>query len=172
VEAMTLGTRVAVMHEGALQQVAPPMALYREPANLFVAGFIGSPGMNFVRGRMNGTGAGSAFEGSGLSLALPDYGANASGDVVLGVRPQSITITTGQGDAADGDSWAAAVVLVEALGSEQIVHLATGELRDLVAVVPAELAVAVGDQVRAKIPAGAIHLFDASTGRRISRASS
>ena len=173
VEAMTLGTRVAVMREGVLQQVAPPMTLYREPANLFVAGFIGSPGMNFARGRVRrAQGAdGCVFEGSRLSLALADFGGDVSGEVMLGVRPQAIAITAG-GDEANGGSWLATVVLVEALGSEQIVHLSAGDVRDLVVVAPAELALAIGEQVGIRIPRGAAQLFDAATGQRLTRTSS
>jgi multiple sugar transport system ATP-binding protein len=162
VEAMTLGTRVAVMHEGALQQVAPPMTLYREPANLFVAGFIGSPGMNFVRGRVRRANS-SVFEGSSLSLPLTTRDGEGAGDVVLGVRPQALSIAPSGDDAP----WRGAVFLVEALGSEQIVHLAVGDVKDLVVVVPAEQRVAIGDEVGIRVPAGAVHLFDAQTGMRL-----
>ncbi len=161
VEAMTLGTRVAVMHEGALQQVAAPMTLYREPANLFVAGFIGSPGMNLVRGRVQRDAGMLRFTGQGLSLALDDdRGASIDGDVVLGVRPQDITL----GDPAGGRG---EVWLVEALGSEQIVHLTAGDVRDLVVVAPPTLAVRPGDVISARVAPDAVHLFDAESGVRL-----
>jgi multiple sugar transport system ATP-binding protein len=163
VEAMTLGTRVAVMHEGVLQQVAPPMSLYREPANIFVAGFIGSPGMNFVRGRVRRA-DGAVFDGSALSLALATAtDVDPGGEVVLGVRPQALSIVSAGSEAA----WRGTVFLVEALGSEQIVHLAVGDVKDLIVVVPAEMRVAIGDEVGIRVPANAVHLFDAQTGRRL-----
>jgi len=162
VEAMTLGTRVAVMHEGVLQQVAPPMTLYREPANLFVAGFIGSPGMNFVRGTVRRA-DGCMFEGSALSLPLSPLDGEAAGDVALGVRPQALSLVPSGNDAP----WRGTVFLVEALGSEQIVHLAAGDVKDLVVVVPAEQRVAIGDEVGIHVPANAVHLFDVRTGMRL-----
>src|SRR4051794_21931858 len=98
-EAMTLGSRVAVMRDGFLQQVAPPMELYRRPANQFVAGFVGSPAMNFL-------------PREDIPRAL------ASGPGILGVRPHDITIVaTGAGDE---DAW---VELVESRGSELLVYL-------------------------------------------------
>jgi multiple sugar transport system ATP-binding protein len=159
VEAMTLGTRVAVMHEGVLQQVDPPMTLYREPANLFVAGFIGSPGMNFVHGTVRG----ETFEGSGLALPLAGVDGARDGDAVLGVRPQALSIAPN----GAGAEWSATVMLVEALGSEQIVHLDAGDVRDLVVVAPPEIQLEIGSKVGVHVPPGAVHLFDAKSGRRL-----
>ena len=86
VEAMTLAHRVAVMDHGVLQQIGTPREVYDRPANLFVAGFMGSPPMNFVRGRIES----GRFEGHGVSLPL-DGGA-AGGDAVLGFRPEDAEI--------------------------------------------------------------------------------
>jgi len=174
VEAMTLGTRVAVMHEGALQQVAPPMDLYRAPATHFVAGFIGSPGMTFVDGVVRRRDGASVFEGSGLSLGL-DLRAAAIEDghrVVLGVRPQAMSIAgvAGGDGARDGGAPSdrtGRVWLVEALGSEQIIHVALGGVRDLVVVAPSEPLLRQGAVVRVRVPAAAVHLFDASSGARL-----
>jgi ABC-type sugar transport system ATPase subunit len=119
-EAMTLGSRVAVMRDGFLQQVAPPMELYRRPANRFVAEFVGSPGMNFLpAGAVAGVGS-------------------QPGSATLGVRPHDLTIVS-QG-AGDVDAW---VDVVESRGSEQLVYLrigATGEGTELRVVAPPELA--------------------------------
>jgi ABC-type sugar transport system ATPase subunit len=98
-EAMTLGSRVAVMRDGFLQQVAPPMELYRRPANQFVAGFVGSPAMNFLPREE-------------IPSALSPRGAT------LGIRPHDITIVAA--GAGDEDAW---VELVESRGSELLVYL-------------------------------------------------
>jgi multiple sugar transport system ATP-binding protein len=169
VEAMTLGTRVAVMHEGALQQVAPPMELYRTPATQFVAGFIGSPAMTFVPGVVRRQGDAWVFHGGGLTLALGERAVAEGQAVVLGIRPQALTI--GVGDHPEG-GWPGRVWLVEPLGSEQIVHVATGDVNDLVVVAPTDRTLQRGDDVRIRVPLEAVHLFHASTGRRIESHSS
>src|SRR5947207_651100 len=88
-EAMTLGDRIVVMSRGVVQQVGPPLEVYRRPANRFVAGFIGSPPMNFLEGRMEG---GDFVEGrnGGVRMALPGRSARAGADLVLGFRPQTL----------------------------------------------------------------------------------
>jgi multiple sugar transport system ATP-binding protein len=166
---MTLGTRVAVMREGVLQQVAPPLELYREPANRFVAGFIGSPAMNFLSGTLRRADGGCLFEGSGLRLPLGECDAALPRDVVLGVRPQDLSID--ERDDADEGTWVGTAWLVESLGSEQHVHLAAGDVRDVVAIVAADRHVRPGDALRVRVPRAATHLFDASTGERVRRAS-
>jgi multiple sugar transport system ATP-binding protein len=172
VEAMTLGTRVAVMHEGALQQVAPPLVLYREPANRFVAGFIGSPGMNFLSGVLRRADGGCLFEGSGLRLPIGECDVALPRDVVLGVRPQDLSVDETVGaEGADIGTWVGTAWLVEALGSEQHVHLAAGDVRDVVAIVAADRLVRPGDALRVRVPRAAAHLFDASTGERLLGAS-
>jgi multiple sugar transport system ATP-binding protein len=163
VEAMTLGTRVAVMHEGALQQVAPPMTLYREPATTFVAGFIGSPAMNFLRGRVDwSAGDKGRFAGEGLTLevAARDGVRRATGEIVLGVRPQRLSLVAPDG-AAD---WRGTVWLVEAHGNEQVVHLKAESVEDLVLVAPPDAAVRIGEEVGIDVSRGAVHLFDGATG--------
>jgi multiple sugar transport system ATP-binding protein len=164
VEAMTLGTRVAVMHEGALQQVAPPMELYRAPATQFVAGFIGSPAMTLIPGAVAQCENGCVFEGGGLSLALGGRALESGRSVVLGVRPQALSIVD---DRSDDGGWLGRVWLVEALGSEQIVHVAAGDVRDLVVVAPTDRVLRQGDDVHIRVPSGAVHLFDAATSRRL-----
>ena len=161
VEAMTLGTRVAVLKDGILQQVAPPMELYRRPQNQFVAGFIGSPAMNFVRGAVRRDGAATTFAAPGLVVPLAD-GMPPSGDVVLGVRPQDIAVER----ALDGAP-RAVVSLVEPLGSEQIVHLTVDGGGNLVAVVGSEAAPRIEEVVSIRVPLRATHLFDPVSGARL-----
>src|SRR5947199_7263547 len=110
VEAMTLGTRVAVLKDGMLQQVAAPMELYRRPQNQFVASFIGSPSMNFVRGTIERDNGRARFVADGFTLAVPDSLATR-GPVVLGVRPHDIAL-----DGAHEGGPRGVVSLVEPLG--------------------------------------------------------
>jgi ABC-type sugar transport system ATPase subunit len=126
VEALTLGERVAVLHQGRLQQVASPRELYARPANLFVAGFIGSPPMNLLATRL-GTGAGgrAVLELAGRSLALPDAlapAARAAGALTLGVRPEAIRVVRAAAEAG----LRARVLHLEFLGHEILAHLALG----------------------------------------------
>jgi multiple sugar transport system ATP-binding protein len=169
VEAMTLGTRVAVMHEGAVQQVAPPMTLYREPANVFVAGFIGSPAMNFVPGsaRRDGDGGEWTFAGCGLSLALSSDADLSGRPLVVGVRPQELSLAAASAD-SDTPSWSGVVTLIELLGNEQLVHVAVGELDDVVVVAPTSDRRTVGEHVSIQVPRDAVHVFDERTGARLS----
>src|SRR5919112_1687482 len=91
VEAMTLGQRIVVMNQGAIQQVDTPMRIYDKPVNLFVAGFLGNPSMNFFRGRLRQT-DGTVLEGNGVELQLPaltkQAGTGAGREIVAGVRPE------------------------------------------------------------------------------------
>ena len=117
VEAMTLGNRIAVLSAGRLQQVDTPMALYERPENLFVAGFIGSPPMNLIRGRIGGDS--TVFEPTGGGIRIPVKGAPVAGagELVLGVRPEAVRI------GGAGAGLAARVTLVEPLGAEALVYL-------------------------------------------------
>jgi multiple sugar transport system ATP-binding protein len=126
VEAMTMGDRVAVMRDGRLIQIDTPQALYAHPADLFVAGFIGSPAMNFVRARLEGSNGTlvASFGSTRLELAtrmLPSSVAQrAGGDVIVGMRPEHLEVAT----AADGRPvLRAPVALAEPVGSQVIVHL-------------------------------------------------
>ena len=163
VEAMTLGTRVAVLRDGTLQQVAPPMELYRRPANQFVASFIGSPAMNLVRGAISRDGGRARFTApGGLSIAVPTGLPAHEGPAVLGVRPHDIALGP-----ADNGGPRGVVSLVEPLGSEQIVYVTVPGGADVVAAVGAEATPRVDDSVSLTIPAAAVHLFEAESGRRI-----
>jgi len=159
VEAMTLGTRVAVLKDGALQQVAPPMELYRKPQNQFVASFIGSPSMNFVRGAIERENGRPRFVAPGLALPVPESASALVGPVVLGVRPHDIALGSTSEGAARG-----VVSLVEPLGSEQIVYVSVPGGQDFVAAVGPESAPRVDETVALRIAPTGIHLFDAQTG--------
>jgi multiple sugar transport system ATP-binding protein len=164
VEAMTLGERVAVLKDGALQQVAPPMELYKRPANRFVAGFIGSPAMNFIEGTLRRDGDECVF--ASPSVTLPVRCITADGDgVVLGVRPEHITL--GASGADGGGTVRGAVALIEPIGGEQIVHVTLADGADLVATAPPDLPVAVDESVSVHIALDRVQLFSARDGRRL-----
>ena len=162
VEAMTLGQRIVVMHEGRVQQIDTPMALYRRPANRFVATFLGSPAMNLLRGRALRDGGWWLELADGARLPLP---ADATLDPAwhgreldCGVRPEQLL------PAADGDAGFDAVVdVVEPVGSEIHVNLGFGD-QALVARLPPGDPPSPGSRLRLAIAPGALHVFDPSTG--------
>jgi multiple sugar transport system ATP-binding protein len=131
VEAMTMGDRVAVMRKGELQQVAPPQELYDHPVNLFVAGFIGSPAMNLLHGRLERAGDGLAVRTGEQTLSLPATVLAArpaleryvDRDLVVGIRPEDVHDAALAGDAPAGRRMSGRLELREALGSEVMVHL-------------------------------------------------
>ncbi len=171
VEAMTLGNRIAILKDGVLQQVDAPTEVYARPANVFVAGFIGSPAMNFFNARLERTNGDVRLMGGGLELNLPpEIVARANGhgseEVIVGVRPEDIH--DGRRVAPGGSPPASAKVeVVEHMGSENFVHLTSGEssfmarMDTLVDPRPGEILPIVVD-------AGKIHLFDPATERAIS----
>jgi multiple sugar transport system ATP-binding protein len=164
VEAMTMADRIAVLKDGRLEQFGRPLDLYNHPANLFVAGFIGSPRMNFLKGTLEAADARSATItlAAGGRLALPcEAGAAKPGDAVtLGIRPEHITPTeAGQGDAT------LAVEVTEQLGGESYLHgtLASGET--LTIRLPGQTRVRRGETIGLRLgePA-ARRLFDSASG--------
>lgn len=182
VEAMTLGNRIAVMKDGVVQQVAAPMELYHRPANLFVAGFIGSPGMNFVRGTLaknefsaecpdaSGRSAESADNGTGFKLRLPEemserLAKHQDRKVILGLRPEHITEHAVNGT-ANGQMVEAAAELVEPLGSETFLY-AQKAGHSFVARIGAERRFKPKQTVPLAFDMSRAHFFDAATERAI-----
>ena len=154
IEAMTLGSRIAVMKDGVLQQIGTPDEIYRMPVNTYVAGFIGSPMMNFIDGVSKGGGAPFVFAGGSLDLPAP-----AGRPVTLGQRPEHIHLAT---DAA----WRGEVLLVEPTGAETHFYSQAGGAPFCVAV-HHRLDVAPGQAVRLAFPQARVHLFDTPSGARI-----
>jgi sn-glycerol 3-phosphate transport system ATP-binding protein len=166
VEAMTLADRMMVMNGGVAEQVGTPMEVYHRPASIFVAGFIGSPAMNFLPARV--TGDGVELKGSHTVPLGPELrgaaGQEAGREVVLGIRPEHLTLETGQGI---GDI-AVQVELVEALGADTVVHCRVASSGDaLLARLPGSARVGTGDTLHFAITPGEVHLFNRETGRRI-----
>ncbi len=178
VEAMTLGDRIAVMDEGELQQVAPPLELYDQPLNRFVAGFIGTPPMNFLEGGLVAEDGALFFQVSGdggARLRLPEafrgaLGGHVGKPVCFGVRPECIRNRAGMPDAADDAVLCVTIKVVEPLGDEMILYLSTGT-QDLIAKVDAHEQAEVGQDMEIAINVARCHLFDADTGENLTVAS-
>src|SRR5438046_5373980 len=165
VEAMTLGDRVVVMKDGVVQQVGEPLELYNQPANKFVAGFIGSPAMNFAAVTVTEANGSLIAENSGLRIKLPDETAqrlrgHIGQAVTLGVRPEALTVA----NAADLDHpcFAAVIEVVEQPGSEILLDMKVGE-GVMVASVEPTVRVKVRDKLRVAIRPSRLHIFDTKT---------
>jgi ABC-type sugar transport system ATPase subunit len=158
VEAMTLATRLAVMNGGRIQQVGPPAEVFSKPANMFVAGFIGSPTMNFIEGMLTADGS---FTSPVVSLKLPGNHSK-HGAVVLGVRPDDIEAV----ESGTPDSFEAELEVAELLGHRKNLYLNSAGAR-LLAVVEATFSGAPGTKVRLKFRQDRLHLFDKASGERI-----
>ena len=165
-EAMTLADRIVVLRAGQVEQVGSPLELYNGPANQFVAGFIGSPRMSFLSGKVTSLEGGRARASVGstgeVTFAL-DGKAVAAGDAVaIGVRPQQLLLGEGPG------SVSAEVVLVEHLGAETVVHATAGE-EQLLAVLQGQLKLKPGERVSFAVAEAPLHVFDAN-GHRLNAA--
>ncbi|MFD2264591.1 ABC transporter ATP-binding protein [Lacibacterium aquatile] len=159
VEAMTLADKIVVLKGGDIQQVGSPDDIYNRPANLFVAGFTGSPPMNVIDATVQGDGLQLA---EGITLPLPAALRNAHGGrdgqaVKLGIRPEHMSL------AGDGPSFTLPVSLVEPLGSDTLAFLTLGS-REIVARFTPDEAPRAGDRVTVHLQSDKLHLFDAQTG--------
>jgi multiple sugar transport system ATP-binding protein len=156
IEAMTLGSRIAVMKDGVLQQIGTPDDIYSRPANTYVAGFIGSPTMNFIAGTPITTGAGGLFSFEGGQLALP---CPAAAQATLGLRPEHLQL---QADAP----WRGQVLLVEPTGADTFVVVQTASGPVTVRVAP-QTPVQVGESIGLAVSAAHANWFDTESGRRL-----
>ncbi len=168
VEAMTMGDRVAVMNAGELLQVDTPLALYDRPANLFVAGFIGSPAMNLLEATTPGDGT-AEVDGFGF-LIDREAGAASSGKVTLGIRPESWRLSD------DGVGYPVRVAVVEELGADSYLYgtpqdaspdLEGGLIRQIIARVPGRGSLDRGQVVHLAVSPEDVHVFDTVTGARL-----
>ncbi len=164
IEALTLADRIAVMRSGIIQQLDAPQVIYNRPANLFVAGFIGSPSMNFLHGAT--VDGGRAFDLNGLTLSLDGYEGGAVGarpKAILGLRPEHLTIVA---EAEAGRTIPAVVELDEPMGADSLVWLKAGGVQVSVRV-PVERRMAAGTAVHLRVDIPKASLFDAGTENRI-----
>jgi multiple sugar transport system ATP-binding protein len=198
-EALTLGDRVAVMRSGVLQQVDTPMELYNNPKNLFVAGFIGSPAMNFMPATVEGDSVKLPFETVRLPADRARRSRETSGQLIAGVRPEDFEDASLVGDARDeGTTFRAHIELVESLGSELYAHftvetdqqIESQELRELaedsgagevpgagtsgeiVARLSPESKVEAGQDAELWVNGSKLHLFDSASGAALTSKSS
>jgi multiple sugar transport system ATP-binding protein len=193
-EAMTLGHRIAVMRAGMLQQVGPPSELYGHPKNLFVAGFIGSPSMNFLPGELEGDSVSLPIGKLPLSQELRgQIGQSASGTVIAGLRPEHFEDAAVAGDHVHGAKFTAHIDVLESMGSEyyayfqvQAERVQSSELAELaqdagaadlpssgegsvqvVARLDAASRARQGEDAELSFDASKLHLFDPETGRNL-----
>jgi multiple sugar transport system ATP-binding protein len=156
IEAMTMADKIVVMHDGIVEQIGAPLDLYDRPANQFVAGFIGSPAMNFIEGRIEG----SSFAATkGFALPIAGAPAGSSGrPAVYGLRPEHIRL--------DGAGLEAKVHVVEPMGSETQVVADIGG-HNIVCVFRERIQAKPGEIIRISPDTSLTHLFDAETGKRL-----
>jgi multiple sugar transport system ATP-binding protein len=190
IEAMTMGHRVAVMRDGMLQQCDSPSALYERPANVFVAGFIGSPPMNLYRARLAPDGLSVTLGEQALPVspqvqqAFPNLSRSRDREVILGLRPEDLGLASVGDNGAPRPSIQGEVQVVEALGSEQLVHFGVagaqtvgedpedgGRVRmtsgETVARLPARPMLRAGESTRFGVEIDQLRFFDADTGRAL-----
>ncbi|NTE84511.1 sn-glycerol-3-phosphate ABC transporter ATP-binding protein UgpC [Agrobacterium tumefaciens] len=158
VEAMTMADKIVVMHDGYVEQVGAPLDLYDKPDNMFVAGFIGSPAMNFLKGRVE---QGRFVLEDGSSLPLPDgFDHSPAESVIYGVRPEHLTLS-------DSDGLAVTVAVVEPTGSETQIIARHGS-QSIVCIFRDRTLPKAGETIRVIPELSRIHLFRESDGKRIS----
>jgi sn-glycerol 3-phosphate transport system ATP-binding protein len=156
VEAMTLAQRMIVMNAGRMEQIGTPEEVYQRPATTFVAGFIGSPPMNLIRGVADGM----TFNVAGPALALPTA-APRNGDLILGLRPEHAALETGP------SGWPLRVEMVEMLGAERLVHGRLGDELFTIRIDGTLVPPSIGDVVSLRMDARHLHWFDAETRQRV-----
>lgn len=168
IEAMTMGDRIVVMKDGWIQQVDSPLNIYNHPANQFVAGFIGSPPMNFFNGKLVRDGNRYCFQEGTFTLDVPTaLTANLEGQdgkaVVMGIRPENIDEHIGE---APGPVVRAKVEVIEMMGSEVYLYANTGNT-SFTARVNATCGKKIGDDVEVVLHPERLHFFDSETGKTL-----
>ncbi|HLH74998.1 MAG TPA: ABC transporter ATP-binding protein [Chloroflexota bacterium] len=166
-EAMTMGSRIAVLRDGILQQLDTPQTLYDRPANMFVAGFIGSPAMNFFDAKLVGTPDAMYIDGNTFKVRVPADKAeklisNLGKEIVFGIRPEDIVDRSTVQNVPAESTMKVQVNVVEPLGSEQYVYLLTGD-SEFVAKMDARLPIRAGQQMEVVLDLAHMHTFDRTT---------
>jgi len=173
VEAMTMADRIFIMSKGVLQQSGAPMEVYSRPVNRFVAGFIGSPAMNFIDAQAVRTEGGVRIDAGDFQLALPEalqrqLASHAGQPIVFGVRPEDIALHgTAPGNPADCATLTATAEVVETLGAEIFAHLRCGAHPLVARMGMPEHPIKVGDTVQVDLRLGRTHAFDRATSQAI-----
>jgi multiple sugar transport system ATP-binding protein len=199
-EAMTLGDRIVVMKDGVIQQADPPLRTYNYPANRFVAGFIGMPPMNFFDGALKiddgkmifeegslqplgralGFGGQLTLPGNGFRLGIPRHltemvGGSVGKHVVLGIRPEHLSVKPPDGGDSRGMNWAPLSVklnVIEPLGSDMDVYMSTALNESVVGRVEAQSGLQMDTQVTMYVDLRKVHVFEpGETGMNLSKTS-
>jgi len=164
VEAMTMADRIVVMHDGIVEQIGSPLELYDRPANMFVAGFIGSPSMNLLKGKVAVNGKASFLTEGGVALPLASAPAGSDGrPAYYGFRPEHLTLG---GSNAGGSGVTAEISVIEPTGSETQVFAKIGTQK-IVGVFRERISAKPGDTLPVTPNLASVHLFDAETGARM-----
>lgn len=169
-EAMTMGDRIVVMDKGMIQQAAPPEEIYNHPANLFVAGFIGSPSMNFIPGVLADSDGSLCFHALGLRVHIPAERANqlrqkgyAGKETIMGIRPEHIHDATSHSETTMIAVAKASIEVVENLGHEMELYLNGIGMENVVARVSSDSRFKVGGSVSLALDMNKAHFFDKDT---------
>ena len=168
VEAMTMADRIAVMNQGRIMQIGTPVEVFEKPANMFVAGFIGVPPMNFFYGSLVSRGKELVLDTGGLEINIPNSYTKSlqeyvGREIVMGIRPQEITIHTEPIEYA----YPGKIIGYEPLGTELYIHFTIDEKTDYVAVVKQRLAINLGQQIYWRPSPSKLYFFDKKTGNAI-----
>ena len=167
VEAMTMGSRICVLNEGLLQQIDSPFNLYHNPHNVFVAGFIGSPSMNFFDATLAADGDNLVVDAGAFSLVIPafkadDYRGHAGTDVILGIRPEDIHDTNFLPQGIIPANLSTTVEVVEQMGNEVIIYMESGG-KNFIARTDPRTGATVGGELGVTFNLDNIHLFDVNS---------
>ncbi len=166
VEAMTLASKIVVINQGRIEQIGAPLDVYHRPANLFVAGFIGSPKMNFATGRVSGRDGGLSVTldvGGDVTVPLADAPAAVGDKVTVGVRPEHLIDSQGDGLNLSGE-----VDAVEHLGESSLIHMHLDDGTIVIARTPGDSPTIPGSRITMSAPASALHVF-AESGTALGR---
>jgi multiple sugar transport system ATP-binding protein len=159
IEAMTMADKLVVMHDGLVELRGAPLELYDRPGNLFVAGFIGSPAMNFLKGQISSQNGSPVFKGDGITIPIAAGPAGSEGKpATLGMRPEHIHITD--------DGIPVEVVVVEPTGSETQVVVKAGA-QEMICLFRERVSAKPGETIRVAPDRSLVHLFDSESGKRL-----
>lgn len=164
VEAMTLADRIVIMKDGRIEQVGTPLEVYRKPANIFVANFIGNPPMNIFKAKVSGGKLHSGISGIDSKITAPQS-QTSSNEIYVGIRPEDISLQTEQ-TPSHFVTWEAPLELFEPLGATELLYLTCGDHR-IIAQISSTDNLKIGQTVRVSAPQEAFNFFDVSTGTRI-----
>ncbi|MDP8214196.1 MAG: sn-glycerol-3-phosphate ABC transporter ATP-binding protein UgpC [Candidatus Euphemobacter frigidus] len=170
-EAMTMGNRIVVLKDGLIHQVAPPIEIYRHPIDKFVAGFIGSPPMNFITGRISGEGGSLYFDQSDFRVRVAakqsEPLARYKGrEIIMGIRPEDIYLQKYVGDDYPESQLDALVEVVEPVGAEMYVYFSAGKLKFVGRVTVREF-IKVGETIRLVFDMSSAHFFDPASEKAV-----